>query len=84
MSRKVRWGIISTARINRRVAPGITVSPITQLIGIASRDLTRAEQAAQTFGAQKAFGSYEALLASEDIDAVYISLPNSLHAEWII
>jgi predicted dehydrogenase len=84
MSTKVRWGIISTARINRRVAPGITVSPITQLIGIASRDMTRAEQAAQTFGAQKAFASYEALLASEDIDAVYISLPNSLHAEWII
>ena len=81
MSRKVRWGIISTARINRRVAPGIKVSPITQLIGIASRDLTRAEQAAQKFGAQKAFGSYEALLASEDIDAAYISLSNSLHAE---
>jgi xylose dehydrogenase (NAD/NADP) len=84
MTPNVRWGIISTARINRRVAPGITASPLTQLVGIASRSPARAEQAAQAFGAKQAFGSYAALLASEEIDAVYISLPNALHADWII
>jgi len=84
MSRKVRWGILSTARINRRVAPGITASPHTQLQGIASRQQARAEHAAARYGALKAFGSYASLLASDEIDAVYISLPNSLHAEWII
>lgn len=84
MGREVRWGIVSTARINRRIAPVIKASPITQLVGIASRQQSKAEQAAQQFGAQKAFASYEALLTFEDIDAVYISLPNSLHAEWII
>jgi predicted dehydrogenase len=82
--RIIRWGIISTARINRRIAPGLIASPRTQLVGVASRDRARAEQAAQQLGAQQAFGSYDALLASEAIDAVYISLPNSLHAEWII
>jgi xylose dehydrogenase (NAD/NADP) len=84
MKQTVRWGIISTARINRRVAPGITASPLTELVGIASRSQTRAEKAAQTLGAPQAFGSYAALLASEEIDAVYISLPNAMHAEWII
>jgi xylose dehydrogenase (NAD/NADP) len=84
MGREVRWGIVSTARINRRVAPAIQASPLTQLIGIASRQQSKAERAAQQFGAQKAFGSYETLLTAEDIDAVYISLPNALHAEWII
>ena len=59
-------------------------SPHTELVGVASRQRSRAEHAAQALGAPQAFGSYAALLASETIDAVYISLPNSLHAEWII
>jgi xylose dehydrogenase (NAD/NADP) len=84
MSRTIRWGIISTAQINRRIAPGIIASPNTELVGVASRQQSRAEHAAQALGAKQAFGSYAALLASEAIDAVYISLPNSLHAEWII
>lgn len=59
-------------------------SPNTELVGVASRQQSRAEHAARALGAKQAFGSYAALLASETIDAVYISLPNSLHAEWII
>jgi xylose dehydrogenase (NAD/NADP) len=82
--RKVRWGLLSTARINRRVTPGMRDSPIAELVGVASRELARAKKAANDLGAKKAFGSYEEMLASDNIDAVYISLPNSLHAEWSI
>jgi predicted dehydrogenase len=82
--RKVRWGILSTARINSRLAPGMRESSLTELVGVASRELSRAEAAARELGARKAFGSYEELLASDEVDAVYISLPNSLHLEWCI
>lgn len=84
MEGSVRWGILSTARINRRVALGIRASPMTELAGVASRELSRAEGAVKELGAKRAFGSYEEMLASDEIDAVYISLPNSLHAEWSI
>lgn len=80
----MKFGILGTARISQRVAPAIKSSHITRLIGVASRELSRAEQAAKEFGAAKSFGSYEELLASDEIDAVYIPLPNSLHAEWSV
>lgn len=80
----MKFGILGTARINQRVAPAIKSSHITRLIGVASRKLSRAEQAAKEFGAVKSFGSYEEMLASDEIDAVYIPLPNSLHAEWSV
>jgi xylose dehydrogenase (NAD/NADP) len=82
--RKVRWGILSTARINSRLAPGMRESSLTELVAVASRELPRAEAAARELGARKAFGSYEELLDSDEVDAVYISLPNSLHLEWCI
>ena len=82
--RKVRWGILSTARINSRLAPGMKESSLTELVAVASRELPRAEAAARELGARKAFGSYEELLSSDEVDAVYISLPNSLHLEWCI
>ena len=82
--RKVRWGILSTARINSRLAPGMRESSLTELVAVASRELPRAETAARELGARKAFGSYEELLSSDEVDAVYISLPNSLHLEWCI
>jgi len=78
------WGIISTANINRKVVPGAQESPRVDLIAVASRDQARAEEYARTWGIERAYGSYEALLEDADVDAVYISLPNTLHCEWSI
>jgi predicted dehydrogenase len=80
----VKWGIISTANINRNVIPGARASPKVDLVAVASRDQARADKYAKTWGIQRAYGSYDALLADPDIDAVYISLPNSMHCEWAI
>lgn len=80
----VRWGIIGNARINRRLVPGLQLAPNAELIGVASRTAESAEQAAAKWGAPKAYASYEALLADPEIEAVYIPLPNNLHAEWAI
>jgi D-xylose 1-dehydrogenase (NADP+, D-xylono-1,5-lactone-forming) len=78
------WGIISTAHINRKVIPGAQASPEVDLIAVASREQGRAEAYAREWGIERAYGSYEALLADPDIEAVYISLPNNLHCEWSI
>jgi D-xylose 1-dehydrogenase (NADP+, D-xylono-1,5-lactone-forming) len=78
------WGIISTADINRKVIPGAQASPEIDLVGVASRDQQRAEAYAREWGIERAYGSYEELLADPDIEAVYISLPNTLHSEWSI
>jgi len=80
----VRWGILSTARINRRLIPAAHASSKTELVGVASRDQAKAEEYARQWEIPRAYGSYEALLADEDIETVYISLPNSLHVEWSI
>jgi predicted dehydrogenase len=81
---KVRWGVLGVARINRRLIPGIQQADNAELIAIASRDETKAKQAATQWRAEIAYGSYEALLSDESIQAVYIPLPNSLHVEWAI
>src|SRR5229473_2553186 len=80
----VKWGIISTADINRKVIPGAHASPQVELIGVASRDQARADAYAKEWEIERAYGSYEALLADPDVEAVYISLPNNLHVEWSI
>jgi D-xylose 1-dehydrogenase (NADP+, D-xylono-1,5-lactone-forming) len=80
----VKWGIISTANINRKVIPGAKASPKVDLIGVASRDQARADEYARLWEIERAYGSYEALLADPDVEAVYISLPNTLHCEWSI
>jgi predicted dehydrogenase len=80
----VRWGILSTAGINRKVIPGLQASPETQLLAVASRDEGRARQYADQWGIPVAYGSYEALLDDQEIEAVYISLPNALHVEWSV
>ena len=80
----VSWGIISTALINRLVIPPAQASPACDLIAVASRDQARAEEYAREWGIERAYGSYEALLDDPDVEAVYISLPNSLHCEWSI
>jgi len=85
MSATVRWGILSTADIGmRKVIPGIRKAARCEVAAIASRDLDAARAAADRLGIPKAHGSYEALLADPEIDAVYIPLPNHLHAEWAI
>lgn len=80
----VRWGLLSTAKINRRLIPAIRVAERGELVAIASRDSERAWAYAEEWEIPQAFGSYEAMLESGSIDAVYISLPNHLHAEWTI
>lgn len=80
-----RWGILSTARIGRElVIPAILDSTNGVVAAIASRDATRAEAVAARFGVPRVFGSYEDLLASPDVDAVYIPLPTSQHVEWTL
>jgi predicted dehydrogenase len=80
----VRWGIISTADINRHVIPPAQESPKVELVAVASRDQMRADAYARKWGIERAYGSYESLLADADIEAVYISLPNTMHPEWSI
>jgi D-xylose 1-dehydrogenase (NADP+, D-xylono-1,5-lactone-forming) len=80
----VTWGIVSTADINRKVIPGAHASAKIDLVGVASRDQGRADAYAHEWDIPRAYGSYEALLADPEIEAVYISLPNTLHAEWSI
>jgi predicted dehydrogenase len=80
----VRWGILSTAGINKALIPAIRNAERSELAAVASRDQARAEDYAQENGIARAFGSYEAMLADPDIDAVYISLPNGFHEEWSI
>ncbi|MGH3006837.1 MAG: Gfo/Idh/MocA family protein [Gaiellaceae bacterium] len=78
----VTWGILSTAHINRLVLAGARESDRVDVVAVGSRDRARAEEYARENGIERAHGSYEALLADPDVEAVYISLPNSLHVEW--
>jgi xylose dehydrogenase (NAD/NADP) len=80
----VAWGVLSTAHINRLVLAGARESDRVDVVGVASRELARAEEYAREQGIERAYGSYEDLLVDPDIEAVYISLPNSLHVEWSI
>ena len=80
----MRLGLLSTADINRKVIPGARASEKVDLVAVASRDQARAEAYAKQWEIPRAYGSYEALLEDVDIDAVYISLPNTMHREWSI
>jgi len=80
----VRFGILSTARINELVLAGARESELVEVTAVASRDQARADEYAREHGIPRAHGSYEELLADPELDAVYISLPNSLHVEWSI
>jgi D-xylose 1-dehydrogenase (NADP+, D-xylono-1,5-lactone-forming) len=84
MSATVSWGFLSTANINDKLLAGAAGSDRVDVIAVASRDSARAEAYARERGIKRAYGSYEELLAGPDVEAVYISLPNSLHVEWSI
>ncbi len=82
---KISFGILSTARIGlNKVIPAMQKGKLTEVKGIASRDVKRAKEAAGKLGIPKVYGSYEDILADKEIDAVYIPLPNHLHVEWAI
>lgn len=83
--RKVRWGILGVAGIAvRRVVPGMRLCEFAEVGAIASRDLAKAQDAAKTLGIDRAYGSYEELLADREIDVIYNPLPNHLHVPWTI
>ena len=85
MPLKIRYGVLSTANIAlKKVIPGMQRSSNSEIVAIASRDLSRAQQAASAHAIPRAYGSYEALLADPGVDAIYNPLPNDLHAEWTI
>jgi D-xylose 1-dehydrogenase (NADP+, D-xylono-1,5-lactone-forming) len=80
----VRWGLLGTARIHRRLIPAMRASSRSTIVAVASRDLPRAEAHAREWGIPHAVSGYDALLRRADVDAVYIPLPNSLHVEWTL
>jgi predicted dehydrogenase len=85
MAGALRWGILSTADIaTRKVIPGIRKAARCDIVAIASRDADLARGVAENLSIPRAHGSYEALLEDPEVDAVYIPLPNHLHAEWSI
>jgi predicted dehydrogenase len=81
---RLRWGILSTARINRALIPAIRGGGRSELTTVASRTLDRAREYAAEWKIPRALGSYEALVADPEVDVVYNPLPNHLHVEWTI
>src|SRR5437588_491311 len=82
---KIRFGILSTAKIGvEKVIPAMQKGQFTEVVAIASRMDERARSSAGRLGIPRAHGSYDALLADRDVDAVYIPLPNDLHVPWSI
>jgi predicted dehydrogenase len=83
LNRKVRWGILSTAAIAvNTVVPAMQQGDWSEVLAIASRDINKATLVAQRLGIPKAYGSYEELLAADQIEAIYNPLPNHLHVPW--
>ena len=80
----LRWGLLSTARINRALIPPLRASPRNRVTTVASRDPAKAEAYAREWSLPRALSSYEALVADPEIDVIYNPLPNHLHAEWTI
>jgi D-xylose 1-dehydrogenase (NADP+, D-xylono-1,5-lactone-forming) len=78
----VRWGVLSTARINRKVLAGARAADGVEVVAVGSRDRARGESFAAEHGIERVHGSYEDLLADPEVDAVYVPLPNSLHVPW--
>ncbi len=78
------WGVMSTAKINRLVLEGARLADGVEVVAVGSRDRSRAEGFAREHSIPRAHDSYDALLADDGVDAVYIPLPNSLHHEWTL
>jgi predicted dehydrogenase len=80
----IRWGILGTARINRRVIPAMRLARRSDLISVASRDRARADAYAREWSIPRAVAGYQTMLDDSHIDAVYIPLPNTGHVEWTL
>jgi D-xylose 1-dehydrogenase (NADP+, D-xylono-1,5-lactone-forming) len=80
----VRWGVLSTARINRKVLAGAREAGGVEVVAVGSRDRARGEAFASEYGIARVHGSYDELLGDPDVEAVYIPLPNSLHVPWTL
>jgi D-xylose 1-dehydrogenase (NADP+, D-xylono-1,5-lactone-forming) len=80
----VAWGLLSTAPINRKILDAAHDSDQVEVIAVGSRETERAEAYAREHGISRAYGSYDALLADPDVEAVYVSAPNGLHIEWTL
>ena len=84
MTDPVRWGVLSTARINRLVLGGAREAENAEVVAVASRDEARAAAYAAENGIVTVHGSYDALLADPEVEAVYVPLPNSMHLPWSV
>jgi len=85
MTKKVKWGILSTAPIaRRRVVPAMRDCQHSEIVAVASRSFDKAKAFADEFSISKAYGTYEDLLGDPEVEAVYNPLPNHLHVEWAI
>src|SRR4029453_18833124 len=80
----VRWGLLGTAHINRRLIPAMRAARRSTIAAVGSRERARAEAYAAEWQIPAAHGSYDSLVRDPAIDAVYISLPNTLHVEWTL
>jgi predicted dehydrogenase len=80
----LRFGVLGTGRITRKLGPAIARTAGTELAAVGSRDAARAAAWAASHGASRSYGSYDALLNDPDLDAVYIALPPALHCEWTV
>jgi len=80
----VRWGLLTTARINDAIIAAARASAVAEIAAVGSRDRERAERYARDRSIPRAHGSYEELLADPELDVVYVALPNALHVEWSI
>ena len=83
-SKRVSWGVLGSAWINTLAIPGMLGAGNARLAAVSSRRSDTAEADRVRWGAERAYGSYDALLADRDIEAVYIPLPNHLHEEWTV
>ena len=85
MTEKVQWGVLGVANIAvKKVIPAMQRGELSQVTAIASRDLKKAQEAAELLGIPKAYGSYEELLLDPEVEAIYNPLPNHLHVNWSI
>ena len=83
--RKINWGVLGTAGIARgQTIPGMQQAENCNLYAVAGRSLEKAQAFQREFGFEKAYGSYDALLADPQVEAVYIPLPNELHYAWTV
>ncbi len=81
---RLRWGILGTGNIARQFAGGVNASRRGALAAVGSRGMATAEAFAEAYSIERRYDEYDALIADREVDAVYVSLPNSMHHEWTI